>query len=244
MVDNIVTKPLGFVLIVTAHMVFNGPSHAAVIGSLGDNITLSFTFPVKFKKDSVFGLYTTGEQKIIDNKNCRSCFDIFPGNSSVFYHITNLSRNHSKTYWVSVILKTTLIENSDNVSLIVREQSRSTATPVPTEFTTPEGSGSSSINSFHIVSVLAVSPVVLLAAALPVLIYCFAKTRDKQQQQMPRHSSNPTVQEIVEPSSNVPAPSLVYSVLDFPKRLPAPVEMNPSDTEYAAVSYLPEMRRM
>lgn len=41
-------------------------------------------------------------------------------------------------------------------------------------------------------------------------------------------------------SVNVPEPSLIYSVLDFPKRASAVLEINPDDTEYAAVSYLPD----
>lgn len=52
------------------------------------------------------------------------------------------------------------------------------------------------------------------------------------------------LQETLEASNYAPAPPLVYSVLDFPKRSSAVLELNPSDTEYAAVSYLPEQRRV
>lgn len=48
------------------------------------------------------------------------------------------------------------------------------------------------------------------------------------------------IQETVEVSMNGPEPSLIYSVLDFPKRASAVLDMNTDDTEYAAVSYLPD----
>lgn len=51
-----------------------------------------------------------------------------------------------------------------------------------------------------------------------------------------------SLQETVQESAKVSESSLVYSVLDFPMRSSAVLEVNPSDTEYAAVSYLPEMR--
>ncbi|XP_068176587.1 uncharacterized protein [Antennarius striatus] len=56
---------------------------------------------------------------------------------------------------------------------------------------------------------------------------------DKQQQPQ-QQISNPIVQE----TENVSSPTLVYSVLDFPKRTQVVLENNPRDTEYAAVSYL------
>ncbi|KAI4828745.1 hypothetical protein KUCAC02_022821 [Chaenocephalus aceratus] len=88
-------------------------------------------------------------------------------------------------------------------------------------------------------AVLLVSSVVLLAAVLPLLIWCILKHKDKQPAPA-QQSSNPTAQETV--ASIVPAPPLVYSVLDFPKRTSAVMEMNSSQTEYAAISYLPEKR--
>ncbi|XP_035809638.2 uncharacterized protein LOC118471144 [Amphiprion ocellaris] len=243
MVGNVVTKPLGFVLIVTAHMVFNGPSHETVTGILGNNITLQFTFQVNFTNRSRVAAYIEVEKKISDNLMCKACFDIYPVNSSVFYHIKNLNLNHSEIYYATVFMDKEPAKQSNRVQLIVQEQNMSTVPPMSTMVAVYPDSGSSSFYSFHIMTVLVVSPVVLLAALLPVLVYCLMKTKDKQQHQ-PQHSSNPTMQETFEVSSNMPASSLVYSVLDFPKRLPAVVEMDPSDTEYAAVSYLPETRRI
>ena len=50
------------------------------------------------------------------------------------------------------------------------------------------------------------------------------------------------MQETVDASVNVTPVTMVYSVLDFPKRSSAVSEVNSNDTEYAAVSYLPEKR--
>lgn len=41
----------------------------------------------------------------------------------------------------------------------------------------------------------------------------------------------------MEVSVEAPQPSVVYSVLDFPKRASAVLDSNVNDTEYAAVSY-------
>ncbi|KAJ4943057.1 hypothetical protein JOQ06_005566, partial [Pogonophryne albipinna] len=68
----------------------------------------------------------------------------------------------------------------------------------------------------------------------------FASSTDKQPAPA-QQSSNPTAQETV--ARIVPAPPLVYSVLDFPKRTSAVMEINSSQTEYAAISYLPEKRQ-
>ncbi|XP_047443988.1 uncharacterized protein LOC125009817 [Mugil cephalus] len=241
MVDNIVTKPLGLVLIITANMVLNGPSHAVVIGALGSNISLSFTFNNSLKDGKFFSIYTKGETKIGDDSSCKSCFDIHESNSSVVYHISNLNQNHSNIYWATFILpEESGVRKSHILELIVRTENRTTTVPPTTTPATTQNSGNYS--SFHIITVLVVSPLVLCAAVLPFLIYCLIKSKDKQP---PQQGSNSTVQETIEESSHVPAPPLVYSILDFPKRPPAPVvELNPSDTEYAAVSYVTEKRKM
>ncbi|XP_068590981.1 uncharacterized protein [Cebidichthys violaceus] len=248
MVDNIVSKPLVLVLILTAHMVFNDPIPAEV-KNLGTNITFQFTFNVSVTK--YFAVYTTNHTKIAEyskgnilENNVDDNVDVHPENTSVICHITNLKLHHSGVYWASLFMDSGLaVESNNKVQLIVREENTiSTVPPMQNDITTI-GSGSPSLFSSHIVTVLVVSPVVLLAAVLPLLIWCLLRTKDKQpppQQQ----SSNPTVQETVEASNNVPAPPLVYSVLDFPKRSPVVLEINPCDTVYADVSYLPEKRQV
>ncbi|XP_018528498.1 uncharacterized protein LOC108881154 [Lates calcarifer] len=244
MVDNIVTKPLGLVLIVTAHMVFNGPSQGQVTGILGQNVTLEFRFnDTVIHHNSNVAIYINGMKKIAEclkTSVCSGRGSISRQNTYVVYNISKLTVSDSDIYWASLFRDSGLKE-SDKVHLIVREENRTTTVPpAPTNATIIESTGSSF--SFRIVTVLVVSPVVLLAAVLP-LIWCLVRTKDKKQQPSPQNC-NPTVQETVEESNRVPPPSLVYSVLDFPKRPPAVLEMNPSDTEYAAVSYLAEKRWM
>ncbi|KAK5907100.1 hypothetical protein CesoFtcFv8_004984 [Champsocephalus esox] len=194
------SKPLGLVLILTAHMVFNGfcchtgLSQKKITGSLGDNITLEFSFNFSV---------TTG------------------------------------IYWASLYVDG-IPKKSIRKELDVRVENRSTVTPKPTNITLIEDSGSAGMSFSPFLAVLLVSSVVLLAAVLPLLIWCILKHKDKQPAPA-QQSSNPTAQETV--ASIVPAPTLVYSVLDFPKRTSAVMEMNSSQTEYAAISYLPEKRQ-
>ncbi|XP_078024987.1 uncharacterized protein LOC117253590 isoform X1 [Epinephelus lanceolatus] len=242
MVDNIVLKSLGLVLIITAHMVFNG---RADTGLMGNNITLQFKFNVTVTKDNHLACYKEPQTKVAEYSKQRSIPEdgdiiIYPKNTSVFCHITNLKLNHSGIYWAS-LLDSGLARESLRVQLIVQEKEHisNTVSPKPNDITTNKDRGSPSFFSSHIVTVLVVSPVVLMAAVLPWLIWCLLRTKDTQQRQ-PEPSPNPTVQETIEATNTIPAPPLVYSVLDFPKRPSAVLEINPSDTEYAAVSYLPE----
>ncbi|XP_071342097.1 uncharacterized protein [Trachinotus anak] len=245
MVDNIGTKSAGLILIAAAHMIFKGSSQAEVTGTLGSNVTLKFRFNgTVLHPDSHFAIYITGQRKIAELNNKvwsgEGVLDIYPKNT-VLYHITNLRLNHSEIYWASLFVSGFITE-SNKVQLIVQEENRSsTVPPLPTNITINEYSGSSSFFSFHIVIVLVVLPVVLLAATLLCLIWCLMRTKDKQRQPQ-QENSNPTVQETVQEANRVPPPSLVYSVLDFPKRPSAVLEMNLNDTEYAAVNYLPEKR--
>ncbi|KAF7656317.1 hypothetical protein LDENG_00043740 [Lucifuga dentata] len=79
--------------------------------------------------------------------------------------------------------------------------------------------------------------IVLIAGLLAVFIWRIKRIKDQQQQQI----SNVTAQqETTEASRNVPASSLVYSVLDFPRRPQSAAEIQPTDTEYATISYPPE----
>nr|XP_020467694.1 uncharacterized protein LOC109966851 [Monopterus albus] len=243
MTDNIITKPLGLVLIITAHMVFNGPSQAKVTGILGRNITLQFTFnDTDIHNHSKFAIYITGEKKIDQYSGGKpgpggGIFSIFPKNASVFYHITNLTRNQSETYWATLFVGSGLRESNTVELIVLEENTSSTVPPMPANITIIKDSGSSSFLSYQLVTVLVVLPVVLLAAVLPWSIWCLVRTKDEQHQ--PQQNSNPTVQETFE---DMPPPSLVYSVLDFPRRPPVVLDINPNDTEYAAVSYLSEKR--
>lgn len=237
MVDNIVTKPLELMLIVAAHMIFNVPSQAEVTGIVGTNISLQFTFNVSLTEKSHFGVYVTDQRKIAEYTQGkeRGIFDIYPINSSVFWHIKNLKLNDSGSYWATLFKGSGLPQQSNKVQLTVRVKDRSSTVP-PMQSTVPpsEDSGSSSV----IVTVLVVSPAVLLTVFLTCLIWCLVRTKDEQQQppQQQQQSSNPTVKERAETSEDVPASSLIYSVLDFPKRPLEDLKANPSDTEYAAVS--------
>ncbi|XP_039889180.1 uncharacterized protein LOC120734412 isoform X2 [Simochromis diagramma] len=241
--ENTITKPLGLVFIITAHMVFNDPSHAQVIGIFGSNITLQFTFNVSINENSQIGIYITGEKKIDDFKSGKGSFVICPQNNSVFYHIINLTLNHTNTYWASLFGGN--LRKSNEVKLTVEERNISWTAPPPSTIPTDFNDSSNSLSISKIIIIFAVLPVALLATVLPWLICSLVRPKDKQQQQQQRpQSSTPTVQESVASLSSVSAPSVIYSVLDFPKRPPTIVEINPRDTEYAAVSYLTEKRHM
>lgn len=248
MVGNIFTQPLGLVLIVTAHMVFYDPSQAAVTGILGNNITLQFIFNVSVTKDSHVAVYRS-DIKIVECKDGTCCsgngeFEVDLKNKSLFCHISNLRLNHSQNYTASLFMSPGQPpKESNKVQLIVREENTSTTvSPVLTNSTPTRQSESSIFFSYPITAVLVVLSIVLSATILPWSIWCLVRTKDKQQPQKRSRPTVHTVQETVEASSNVPASTLVYSVLDFPKRPSAVLEMNPNDTEYAAVSYLPEKR--
>ncbi|XP_026178997.1 uncharacterized protein LOC113139741 [Mastacembelus armatus] len=248
MTDNIVINPLGLVLIFTAHMVFTRPNQTVVTGILGKNITLQFTFSnTGVRNNSHFAVYTQGEKKIAEHAKKRlgnrsgDLFNIYPHNNSVLYHITNLSLNQSGTYWAA-LFEDYVIKSQEVTLTVLNETRSSTVPPKLIIITTKEESGSSSVSYSDTVTVLVVSPVMLLAVLLlACLIWCLVRTSDKQQQG-PQQNSNPTIQETVEVSNDVAPPSVIYSVLEFPKRPSTVLEFNPNDTEYAAVSYLPEKR--
>ncbi|KAM8744628.1 uncharacterized protein AB9X84_016136 [Acanthopagrus schlegelii] len=249
MADNTVKVPLGLVLIVAAHMVSNVSGHEVVTGILGTSIWLQFKFNVSITENSQLinvyeGKVPNGQQKVdeynTEKVETKHRFEFGPDNYSIIWFLTNLTLNMSGCYWATVITDGTT--ESNKVKLIVREDnSSSTVSPMPSD--SPATTGNSS--NTHFVTVLVVSPVVLLAAVLPCLIWCLVRTKDKQEPPSlpPGHGSNSTVQETFDDSKNVPASSLVYSVLDFPKRPSAVLEINPSDTEYAAVSYITENRQ-
>ncbi|XP_054906130.1 uncharacterized protein LOC129372694 isoform X2 [Poeciliopsis prolifica] len=243
MVENSLAKPLGLVLILTAHMVFCDSSHADVTGIVGQNISLHFKFNTTITYKSNFVVYKClgKEEKISEYPNYKNEFEIYPENSSIQYHMANLNLNQSETYWaISVIdLKTT---HSNKVKLIVREENPTTAVPPETStFTKTTNNGSSSFSSSQIVTVIVVSPFLLLVALLPFLVICLPKPKD-QPQERPQRFSTATTQDTVEVTISTTDHSLVYSVLDFPKRPPSSVELGSNETEYATVSYLPEKK--
>lgn len=243
MVDNIIPKSLGVVLII-AHMGFIDCSRPKFTGILGENITLQFTFNISITNRSLFSIntgighnnkskvaqYQQGESKSQDT------IYTYPKNDHVICHITNLRKNHSGFYWASLFEGPILIQ-SETVELTVDGNRISTVAPTQEDILMTTNSVSS--HSSHItMTVLVVSPVVLVAAALAWLIWSLVRTKDKKEQS-PQQNSNPTIQETVEASNPISAASVVYSVLDFPKRASAVVEINSSDTEYAAVSCHP-----
>uniref|UniRef100_G3P1A3 Immunoglobulin V-set domain-containing protein n=2 Tax=Gasterosteus aculeatus TaxID=69293 RepID=G3P1A3_GASAC len=250
MVDHIVLKPLGLVLIVTAQMVFNGPTTVQVTGNLGKNISFPFTFNISVTEK--LAVYSTNHTKVAEylkgtTSSNEGDFHLYPESTIVICHITNLKLHHSQIYWATLFMDSGLAIESNKIQLIVRggnqHGNRNSTVPPMMNATAEIEGGNHILFPSYIVLVLVVSSVVLLAAVPPFLICCLLRTKDKQttpQQQ----SSNATVQETLEASNYAPAPPLVYSVLDFPKRSSAVLELNPSDTEYAAVSYLPEQRRV
>ncbi|KAI3368217.1 hypothetical protein L3Q82_007943 [Scortum barcoo] len=105
-------------------------------------------------------------------------FYVYPKTNSVFYHITNLTLNHSGSYWATVFMASGLAKESNKVELIVQEKNTSTTVPPTTnDITINKGSGSPRVFSSYIVTVLAVSPVVLLVALLPWFIWCLVRTK-------------------------------------------------------------------
>ncbi|XP_008331687.1 uncharacterized protein LOC103395684 isoform X2 [Cynoglossus semilaevis] len=117
MADNVITKPLGLVLIATAHMVF-GPGGAEVIGTLGNNITLTFTFnETAINYNSHFAVYLN-DRKIAEYTGHRrfmlgDVFDIYQ-NTSVRYHISKLYLNKSGSYRMTLFQDSTKLKESDN----------------------------------------------------------------------------------------------------------------------------------
>ncbi|XP_034036726.1 uncharacterized protein LOC117519530 [Thalassophryne amazonica] len=244
--DGAMTKPLGFCLIVTAHMLHNGCSHQTdVIGILNKNIILEFQFQ-NFTDISTSSVYTEHTRKIADctkDKNCsgsNTC--VFNHvHAAVFYCIMNLTDNHSKIYWATLFPKSGEMKHSNHIHLIIREDNTtSRGAPVPQNNTSNGENEGSNAFLVDISFVAAISFLAFLVALLPWFIWCLVKNKEHHQQQIP----NPILQETVVASINLPAPSPIYSILDFPKRPHAALEIQPTETEYAAVSHLPKKRRL
>ncbi|XP_041646927.1 uncharacterized protein LOC121512028 isoform X2 [Cheilinus undulatus] len=223
-------------------------SRQTVTGILGKSITLQFTFNISVTDRDHFiintGVGHSNKLKVAEYINGKplttDSISTHPKNGHVICRITNLKKTHRGLYWASLFKRSIFIQ-SETVELIVREENNSstapTDAPAKDDILTTTDRGIS--RSPHIMMiVLVVSPVVLVAAALTWLIWSLIRAKDKKEQS-PQQNSSPTIQETVEASNPVSAASVVYSVLDFPKRASAVVEINSSDTEYAAVSYHP-----
>ncbi|XP_075896773.1 uncharacterized protein LOC142897972 isoform X2 [Nelusetta ayraudi] len=238
-VETMSTKRLGFVFIVTAHMVFNVPSRAEVIGILGNNVTLEFTFNSSgnfLQGDRVAFHKLNGTKiKIAEFKYGKEGrnFYVSSQTKSVSWYKTKLEMNDSGSYFASLFPNRGPAEKSQCVNLTVQElKTNSTVSPINTTGSENEpGVGAS-----YVTILLLIAPFVVFLVALPLLIWVLVCQKDNP----PRLNSLP--KETVQESAKVSESSLVYSVLDFPMRSSAVLEVNPSDTEYAAVSYLPEMR--
>ncbi|KAM4629123.1 uncharacterized protein ACJ7VT_001502 [Polymixia lowei] len=244
MVDYIMSEPLRVVLIITAQMVFNGHSNAEkLIQTEGDNINLLFTF-TDFNSTSVksAGLYIN-EDKIKDclvNASCDDCA-FNKTDVSVSYCIKNVTLNNNGIYSVYLFMVNgDYLKHSDNKSLTVQKGNSNTVAPTadPATASTQGASGNSSPAwPVALLVVLLGSTVLLAAVFFSWFIWGLMKNTDQQQQ-------DTTKAETVEASNTVPACSLVYSVLDFPRRPQEGAEASQprgerrlSDTEYTAVTF-------
>ncbi|KAG7486380.1 hypothetical protein JOB18_030639 [Solea senegalensis] len=156
-------------------MIFSGRGQTEVTGILGGNVTLQFTFHCIIHDNCHFAIYWTGHKKIAEYskyKGGRGVFDIYQ-NTSVGYHMTNLTQNHAGLYWACLFSDSGTLRESNKVQLIVQVESRGitiTDSPLPTYTTTKEEDGSSGFSPFVIITVLVASSVVLLAVVFLLLI--------------------------------------------------------------------------
>nr|XP_061831966.1 uncharacterized protein LOC133616563 [Nerophis lumbriciformis] len=246
MVREIVTKPLEFVLMITMHMVVTGPGQAEVTGILGQNVTLQFRFnQTIITKRSHFAVYTTGPKKMAEwfpQKGCSTCFGLYLDNSSARYQITNLTHGHTGTYWATLFTKSGLARPSSSVHLLVLEEdSHDTISHVEENRGTTKHTPRTSHLPFSdpVIAIPVVSLVVLLAAVLPCLFWCCVRTRGTKVGAFFRADVNAdgNSQPSTQAPPAAPEPTFVYSVLDFPKRLPTPLKDKP--TEYCRVVVYP-----
>ncbi|TNM87813.1 hypothetical protein fugu_006034 [Takifugu bimaculatus] len=239
--DPFIPMQPGIVVMVAAHMMFNVQSQTEVTGFLGTNITLKFTFPadVSIQNNSHFVVHQNSkEQKKVaeyTQGNRGDVFEVHPENNSVLWHIIGVRLNDSGDYWAGLVNKGVI--KSNTVWVNVREAATNCIVP-PGQGNNSEtedmgekwetGSGTAQIAAIAVVSTL-----VLMAAILPFLIWSLLGGKEKTEQ--PSHQfSNPEVQET--PSTvSVSAHSVVYSVLDFPKRASGVTDINFSDADYANV---------
>ncbi|XP_071342098.1 uncharacterized protein [Trachinotus anak] len=212
MVDNIGTKSAGLILIAAAHMIFKGSSQAEVTGTLGSNVTLKFRFNGTVLHPDSHFAIYITGQRKIAELNNK----VWSGEGVLDIYPKNTVLYHITNLRLN---HSEIYWASLFVSGFITESNK-------VQLIVQEENRSSTV---------------LLAATLLCLIWCLMRTKDKQRQPQ-QENSNPTVQETVQEANRVPPPSLVYSVLDFPKRPSAVLEMNLNDTEYAAVNYLPEKR--
>lgn len=112
---------------------FTDPSHAVVIGTVGQNISLHFKFNANITDESNIAVYKClGEQrKISEYPIFKNEFKIYPEDSSIHFHITNLSLNHSETYWAILVINLSKIHSKNEVKLIVQEENLTTTGKIP-----------------------------------------------------------------------------------------------------------------
>ncbi|XP_061883505.1 uncharacterized protein LOC133634871 [Entelurus aequoreus] len=237
-----------------------GPGQAEVTGILGQNVTLQFRFnQTIISKRSHFAVYTTGPKKMAEwlpQKGCSTCLGLYLDNSSAHYQITNLTHGHSGTYWATLFTKSGPARQSSSVHLLVLEENSHDTTCIVFSSVTcsfmavsrVEGNrritkhtpGTSHLPfSGPVIAILVVSLVVLLAAVLPFLFWCCVRTRGTKVGAFFRTDVNAdgNSQPSTQAPPTAPEPTFVYSVLDFPKRLPTPLKDKP--TEYCSVVVYP-----
>ncbi|XP_054646913.1 uncharacterized protein LOC129189333 isoform X1 [Dunckerocampus dactyliophorus] len=244
MVEEIVTKRLGLVLMITTHMVISGPGQAEVTGIVSHNVTLQFTFNDAITAKSHFAVYTTGPQKMAECSPRKGCstgkrgFDLYFDNSSVLCQITNLTQGHTGTYWATLFTEGGQTRPSPSVHLIVQEEnSHDTNSHEQENSTTTKYQPRESSPLFFgpIFAVLVVSLVVLLAATLPCFFWRCVRARDCSAEE----NSQPATQ--VPPA--VPEPTFVYSVMDFPMRQATHLKEKPIGTYYCSIRYHPNQKK-
>ncbi|XP_054646917.1 uncharacterized protein LOC129189333 isoform X2 [Dunckerocampus dactyliophorus] len=217
MVEEIVTKRLGLVLMITTHMVISGPGQAEVTGIVSHNVTLQFTFNDAITAKSHFAVYTTGPQKMAE---------------------CSPRKGHTGTYWATLFTEGGQTRPSPSVHLIVQEEnSHDTNSHEQENSTTTKYQPRESSPLFFgpIFAVLVVSLVVLLAATLPCFFWRCVRARDCSAEE----NSQPATQ--VPPA--VPEPTFVYSVMDFPMRQATHLKEKPIGTYYCSIRYHPNQKK-
>ncbi|XP_061739369.1 uncharacterized protein LOC133540619 isoform X2 [Nerophis ophidion] len=237
MMREIVTKPLEFVLMITMHMAVTGQAdQAEVTGILGQNVTLQFRFnQTIITKTSHFAVYKTGPKKMAEwfpQKGCSTGFSIYLDNSSALYQITNLTHGHTGTYWATLFTKSGPARRSSSVRLLVLEENRpDTISHVEENRQTTKHTPRTSHLPFSgpVIAIFVVSLVVVFAAVFPCLFWCCVRTRGTKDGAIFRADVNADGNS--QPSTQAPPePTFVYSLLDFPKRLPTPLKDKPTLT--------------
>ncbi|XP_061682011.1 uncharacterized protein LOC133503973 [Syngnathoides biaculeatus] len=226
---------------IAPYLFINGCSREDVVGILGRNITLRFTFNTSITNSSHFVVYLMGNKtaEYCPRGDCpgKSSFEVYSKDSFVFCHITNLTQSHGGPYTAALLHKTRPAEKSSTVHLVVQEAkstnnvSRAQENDKTTEYA--EDNFSSAI-----IAVFVIIPVVLLVISLPLLFWCRKRVRGRTTQQ----NSPPTKQADSVASSSMHEGAFAYSVLNFPKREVTPLDCRANNTEYVRVHHHPHQK--